>query len=91
MWLPVTPLLGHFRKVDHRANHLLRPPKNLVHYPNPGNPTPEERNSPTNPNSAILTKYTALRSYHEQTVRGSPLDYENAGIYTSGLLDAYAV
>ncbi|KAJ5715709.1 uncharacterized protein N7483_012890 [Penicillium malachiteum] len=39
---------------------------------------------------AILTKYTALRSYHEQTVRGSPLDYENAGIYTSGLLDAYA-
>ncbi|CAI7660111.1 unnamed protein product [Penicillium glandicola] len=39
---------------------------------------------------AILTKYTALRSYHEETVRGSPLDYENAGIYTSSLLDAYA-
>ncbi|KAJ5294392.1 hypothetical protein N7508_009213 [Penicillium antarcticum] len=39
---------------------------------------------------AILTKYTALRSYHEQTTLGSPLDYENAGIYTGGLLDAYA-
>ena len=39
--------------------------------------------------SAILTKYTSLRSYYEQTVLGSPLDYENAGVYTSALLDAY--
>lgn len=38
---------------------------------------------------AILTKYTSLRSFHEATNRGSPLDYENAGIYTSSLLDAY--
>ncbi|KAH6880762.1 hypothetical protein B0T10DRAFT_519137 [Thelonectria olida] len=38
---------------------------------------------------AILTKYTSLRSFHEQTVKGSPLDYEIAGIYTSSLLDAY--
>lgn len=41
--------------------------------------------------SAILTKYTSLRSFHEATNRGSPLDYENAGIYTSSLLDAYMV
>ncbi|KAF4946253.1 hypothetical protein FGADI_11330 [Fusarium gaditjirri] len=40
---------------------------------------------------AILTKYTSLRSFHEATVRGSPLDYENAGIYTNSLLDAYMV
>ncbi|KAF2421478.1 hypothetical protein EJ08DRAFT_641341 [Tothia fuscella] len=40
---------------------------------------------------AILTKYTSLRSFHEQTVKGSPLDYEIAGIYTSSLLDAYVV
>jgi hypothetical protein len=39
--------------------------------------------------SAILTKYTSLRSFHEQTVKGSPLDYEIAGIYTNALLDAY--
>ncbi|KAF2805523.1 uncharacterized protein BDZ99DRAFT_423807 [Mytilinidion resinicola] len=38
---------------------------------------------------AILTKYSSLRSFHEQMVKGSPLDYENAGIYTSSLLDAY--
>ncbi|KAH0174052.1 hypothetical protein KCU67_g971, partial [Aureobasidium melanogenum] len=38
---------------------------------------------------AILTKYTSLRSFHEATNRGSPLDYENAGIYTNSLLDAY--
>lgn len=30
--------------------------------------------------SAILTKYTALRSYYETERRGSPLDYENAGV-----------
>ncbi|MCJ1398739.1 hypothetical protein MMC11_001940 [Xylographa trunciseda] len=39
--------------------------------------------------SAVLTKYTSLRSFYEQTVQGSPLDYENAGVYTSALLDAY--
>ncbi|KAK3395072.1 hypothetical protein B0H63DRAFT_63955 [Podospora didyma] len=38
---------------------------------------------------AILTKYSSLRSFHEQTVKGSPLDYEIAGIYTSALLDSY--
>ncbi|KAK4197962.1 hypothetical protein QBC40DRAFT_332216 [Triangularia verruculosa] len=38
---------------------------------------------------AILTKYTTLRSFYEQTVKGSPLDYEIAGIYTSALLDSY--
>ncbi|KAF6520450.1 hypothetical protein HZS61_016867 [Fusarium oxysporum f. sp. conglutinans] len=39
--------------------------------------------------SAVLTKYTSLRSYHEQTRKGSPLDYENAGVYTAALYDAY--
>ncbi|KAF3926839.1 hypothetical protein ABW20_dc0102331 [Dactylellina cionopaga] len=39
--------------------------------------------------SAILTKYSSLRSYHEQTKRGSALDYENAGVYTTSLYDAY--
>ncbi|CAH0027028.1 unnamed protein product [Clonostachys rhizophaga] len=39
--------------------------------------------------SAILTKYTSLRSFHEQTRKGSPLDYENAGVYTAALYDAY--
>lgn len=39
--------------------------------------------------SAILTKYTSLRSYQELTNKGSPLDYENAGVYTSSLLDSY--
>ncbi|KAG4255468.1 hypothetical protein FPRO04_04000 [Fusarium proliferatum] len=38
---------------------------------------------------AILTKYTSLRSYYRANVLGSPLDYENAGIYTNSLLDAY--
>ncbi|CAO2650018.1 Nn.00g013100.m01.CDS01 [Neocucurbitaria sp. VM-36] len=38
---------------------------------------------------AILTKYTALKSFHEQMGFFSPLDYENAGIYTAALLDAY--
>jgi len=41
--------------------------------------------------SAVLTKYTSLRSYHEQTRKGSPLDYENAGVYTAALYDAYTV
>ncbi|KAJ4253321.1 hypothetical protein NW762_010476 [Fusarium torreyae] len=40
--------------------------------------------------ASILTKYTSLRSYHEQTVKGSPLDYENAGVYTASLYDAYS-
>ena len=39
--------------------------------------------------SAILTKYTALRTYQELSNKGTPLDYENAGVYTSALLDAY--
>ncbi|KAJ3545184.1 hypothetical protein NM208_g2634 [Fusarium decemcellulare] len=39
--------------------------------------------------SAILTKYSGLRSYYEKNVLGSPLDYENAGVYSSALLDAY--
>ncbi|KAJ7700955.1 hypothetical protein B0H16DRAFT_1332585 [Mycena metata] len=39
--------------------------------------------------NAILTKYTALKSFHEKTLKGSPLDYENAGVYSSALLDAY--
>ncbi|TFK33522.1 hypothetical protein BDQ12DRAFT_615171 [Crucibulum laeve] len=38
---------------------------------------------------AILTKYSALRSFHEREVKGSPLEYENAGVYSSALLDAY--
>ncbi|KAI1268737.1 hypothetical protein F5Y18DRAFT_165340 [Xylariaceae sp. FL1019] len=38
---------------------------------------------------AILTKYATLRSYQVQKNKGSPLDYENAGVYTSALLDAY--
>ncbi|CVL12395.1 uncharacterized protein FPRN_03601 [Fusarium proliferatum] len=38
---------------------------------------------------AIITKYTSLRSYYRANVLGSPLDYENAGIYTNSLLDAY--
>lgn len=39
--------------------------------------------------SAIITKYSALRSYQELSNRGTPLDYENAGVYTNALLDAY--
>src|ERR1700710_1617257 len=42
-----------------------------------------------NHNSAILTKYTALRSFVEQAGNFTPLEYENAGVYTSALLDAY--
>jgi hypothetical protein len=38
---------------------------------------------------AILTKYTALRSYLMQTDTPSPLDYENAGTYTNYLMDMY--
>jgi hypothetical protein len=39
--------------------------------------------------SAILTKYSSLRSFYEKSIHGSPLDYENAGVYSSALLDAY--
>lgn len=38
---------------------------------------------------AILTKYTSLASFHIQKEEFSPLEYENAGIYTGALLDAY--
>ncbi|EMD85057.1 hypothetical protein COCC4DRAFT_31650 [Bipolaris maydis ATCC 48331] len=38
---------------------------------------------------AILTKYTSLKTFHESMGFFSPLDYENAGIYTGALLDAY--
>ncbi|KAF2007639.1 hypothetical protein P154DRAFT_152 [Amniculicola lignicola CBS 123094] len=38
---------------------------------------------------AILTKYTALKSFHKQMGGFTPLDYESAGIYTSALLDSY--
>lgn len=38
---------------------------------------------------AILTRYTALESFHRQRTNFKPLDYENAGIYTGALLDAY--
>ncbi|KAJ6538432.1 hypothetical protein DFH09DRAFT_930393 [Mycena vulgaris] len=39
--------------------------------------------------NAILTKYTSLKSFYEKTIHGSPLDYENAGVYSAALLDAY--
>jgi hypothetical protein len=41
---------------------------------------------------AILTKYTALRSYHMASTKVVPansISYENAGIYTTMLQDAY--
>lgn len=38
---------------------------------------------------AILTRYTALASFHEKKDDFSPLDYESAGIYTRALLDHY--
>ncbi|KAF7324485.1 Major facilitator superfamily MFS-1 [Mycena kentingensis (nom. inval.)] len=39
---------------------------------------------------AILTEYSDLKSFHTSTtVKGSPLDYENAGVYSSELLDMY--
>ncbi|KAF4334945.1 hypothetical protein FBEOM_11202 [Fusarium beomiforme] len=39
--------------------------------------------------NAIITKYSSLRSFYEKSLYGSPLDYENAGVYASALLDAY--
>lgn len=41
------------------------------------------------PRSAVLTKYTALRLYQVLANKGSPLDYENAGVYTNSLLESY--
>ena len=38
---------------------------------------------------AILTRYTALASFHTASQVFNPLDYENAGIYTGALLDSY--
>lgn len=44
---------------------------------------------------AIVTKYTSLKSFNEKAhaegspLKGSALDYDNAGVYTSTLLDAY--
>ena len=38
---------------------------------------------------AILTKYTALADFQKKQRNFTPLDYENAGIYTSALLDSY--
>lgn len=40
--------------------------------------------------SAIITKYTALRSFHEQNQRGFPLSYENAGFQAHGMLESYS-
>jgi hypothetical protein len=40
--------------------------------------------------NAIITKYTALRSFHEQNQRGFPLSYENAGFHAHELLDSYS-
>lgn len=39
--------------------------------------------------NAILTKYSNLRSFYDKPHDFSPLDYENAGVYTFALLDAY--
>lgn len=40
---------------------------------------------------AILTKYEALRSFHEKTKTKTctPLQYENATLYTNSLLNSY--
>lgn len=39
--------------------------------------------------SAILTRYTSLRSFVIDQKDLSPLNYDNAGVYTADLLDAY--
>jgi len=39
--------------------------------------------------SAILTRYTSLRSFVLVQKDISPLNYDNAGVYTADLLDAY--
>lgn len=39
--------------------------------------------------SAVLTKYTAVRSFLEAMPGVTPLDYDNTGIYMADLLDAY--
>lgn len=38
---------------------------------------------------AVLTKYTAVRSFLEAMPGVNPLDYDNTGIYMADLLDAY--
>ncbi|KAB8206010.1 hypothetical protein BDV34DRAFT_212665 [Aspergillus parasiticus] len=42
---------------------------------------------------AVLTRYTALKSFHAQTdskeAKGVPLSYDNASVYTSVLQDAF--
>ncbi|KAJ7195812.1 hypothetical protein GGX14DRAFT_674473, partial [Mycena pura] len=41
------------------------------------------------PMRTYANSYTSLKSFYEQSIKGSPLDYENAGVYSSALLDAY--
>ena len=38
---------------------------------------------------AVLTKYSALKSFHVAGAQFSPLTYENAGLYTTTLQDAF--
>lgn len=38
---------------------------------------------------AILTKYTSLESFHRHKSTLRPLTYENAGVYTSSLMERY--
>ncbi|KIP02124.1 hypothetical protein PHLGIDRAFT_96326 [Phlebiopsis gigantea 11061_1 CR5-6] len=52
---------------------------------------PDHAASCTVRTSAILTKYTSLKSYHtSRNIAGGPLDYAHAGQYASMLLNAYA-
>ncbi|KAK7454045.1 hypothetical protein VKT23_011558 [Stygiomarasmius scandens] len=39
--------------------------------------------------NAILTRYTNLKSFRTANPVGIPLDYQNAGVYSSTLLDVY--
>ena len=41
------------------------------------------------PPSAVLSKYTSLRSFHEQMPGVAPLDYDNVVLYHTYLLEAY--
>ena len=43
----------------------------------------------SNKNSAVLTRYTALRSFHLQTTGISPLDYSRALVHAKGLMESY--
>ncbi|KAJ7089876.1 hypothetical protein B0H15DRAFT_949122 [Mycena belliarum] len=38
--------------------------------------------------NALLTKYTSLKGFREKDIQGA-LNYENTGLYTAALLDAY--